>query len=470
VGKSNNFVSIISMATQKDGPAGITRISVKGFKSLAREVSITVAPLTILAGANSSGKSSVLQPLLLLKQTLEANFDPGALLLNGPNVNFTSITQLLSRIGSEQSDTLEVGISCWNSGIKSVFKRAPKEGFEVVSTQYDVSGHEAFIVQPEMAVRDLYDFFRKHRRSNEALSEILLEAILRSAFGEALELRAETVRCFLQPQLTIKTKKEGHAGPAANVVFPIFDTAFSADFVRSLKAIIHLPGLRGNPERTYPVAGVGSNFPGSFQAYTASVITQWQRAGDTKTLDLVGKELESMGLSWHVRAHPIEDTQVEIKVSRLPHRSGSAEDDVSIADVGLGLSQILPLIVALHAAVRGQLVYLEQPEIHLHPRAQSRFGKVLVDAVRRGVRVVLETHSSLILLSIQTAVAEKEIDPSDVCLHWFRRDAEGVTNVHSAALDENGAFGEWPEDFADTNLEAESRYLDAAEQIKPKVH
>ncbi len=258
--------------------------------------------------------------------------------------------------------------------------------------------------------------------------------------------------------------------PIGDAIYPFFGRTLGADFVQLLKAIIHLPGLRGNPERTYPVAGVGSNFPGSFQAYTASVIAHWQRTGDTNTLELVGKELESMGLSWHVRAHPVEDTQVEIKVSRLPHRSGSADDDVSIADVGLGLSQVLPLIVALHAAAPGQLVYLEQPEIHLHPRAQSRFGKVLVDAVKRGVRVVLETHSSLILLSIQTAVAEKEIDPADVCLHWFRRDAEGITNVHSAALDENGAFGEWPEDFADTNLEAESRYLDAAEQIKPKVH
>jgi len=456
------------MATHKDRPDGITRISVKGFKSLAREVSLTVAPLTILAGANSSGKSSVLQPLLLLKQTLEANFDPGALLLNGPNINYTSISQLLSRVGSEQCDTLEIGITVGNNSIKSVFKRAPKSGLDVVSTQYDVRDHSPFIVRPEMSGVDVGDFFLKIGKINKVVPE-LISIAFGNDFGR-MELTAERARCFLQPQLTVKAKREGYAEFPSDIVYPIFGSVLGADFVRSLKALIHLPGLRGNPERTYPVAGVGSNFPGSFQAYTASVIAHWQRTGDNKTLELVGKELESMGLSWHVRAHPVEDTQVEIKVSRLPHRSGSAEDDVSIADVGLGLSQILPLIVALHAAAPGQLVYLEQPEIHLHPRAQSRFGKVLVDAVKRGVRVVLETHSSLVLLAIQTAVAEKEIDRSDVCLHWFRRDAEGITNVHSAALDENGAFGEWPEDFADTNLEAESRYLDAAEQIKPKVH
>ncbi|MFP4415068.1 AAA family ATPase, partial [Coleofasciculus sp.] len=57
---------------------GITRISVQGFKSLYDECSIEIRPLTILAGANSSGKSSIMQPLLLMKQTLEATYDPGA--------------------------------------------------------------------------------------------------------------------------------------------------------------------------------------------------------------------------------------------------------------------------------------------------------------------------------------------------------------------------------------------------------
>src|SRR2546429_8436596 len=76
---------------------GITRITVGGFKSISQEQSIEIRPLTILAGANSSGKSSIMQPLLLLKQTLEAPYDPGALLLNGPNVKFTFVNQLLTQ-------------------------------------------------------------------------------------------------------------------------------------------------------------------------------------------------------------------------------------------------------------------------------------------------------------------------------------------------------------------------------------
>src|ERR1700689_5270281 len=76
---------------------GITRIAVEGFKSIAKRQEIEIAPLTILAGANSSGKSSIMQPLLMLKQTLEASYDPGPLKIDGPNVKFTSTDEFLSR-------------------------------------------------------------------------------------------------------------------------------------------------------------------------------------------------------------------------------------------------------------------------------------------------------------------------------------------------------------------------------------
>jgi len=81
---------------------GITKISVGGYKSIANPCSIEIQNLTILSGANSSGKSSIMQPLLLLKQTLEATYDPGALLLNGANVKFTSTEQIFSKLSSKK--------------------------------------------------------------------------------------------------------------------------------------------------------------------------------------------------------------------------------------------------------------------------------------------------------------------------------------------------------------------------------
>lgn len=144
---------------------------------------------------------------------------------------------------------------------------------------------------------------------------------------------------------------------------------------------------------------------------------------------------------------------------------------VSIADVGFGVSQTLPLLVALFAAEPGQLVFIEQPEIHLHPRAQTALAQVLAAAAQCGVRVVVETHSSLLLLGIQTLVAEGALAPSLVKLHWFRRRLDkGDTEIVSADLDEAGTFdSEWPEDFADVALRAESRFLDAVEERHASV-
>ena len=232
----------------------------------------------------------------------------------------------------------------------------------------------------------------------------------------------------------------------------------------AIRGVIHVPGLRGNPERTYPVSAVGPTYPGTFEHYAASVIANWQVTGNTDKMDGLNEHLETLGLTWKVVAEPVNDTQVELRVGRLPHAGkGRRKDLVSIADVGFGVSQTLPALVALQAAEPGQLVYLEQPEIHLHPRAQAAMARVLADAAKRGVRVVAETHSSLLLLAVQTLVAEGVLPADLVRLHWFTRGADGSTDIASADLDQAGAFGDWPEDFGEVALQVESRYLDAAE-------
>src|SRR5438132_10068460 len=116
-----------------EGAVGINRLMVGGFKSISEEQSIEVRPLTLLAGANSSGKSSMMQPLLLLKQTLEVSYDAGPLQLNGPNVKFTSADQLLSRLGRGRSlDSFHVGMRLiTGDSFKTIFRKEHKIGFRI---------------------------------------------------------------------------------------------------------------------------------------------------------------------------------------------------------------------------------------------------------------------------------------------------------------------------------------------------
>jgi predicted ATPase len=146
-------------------------------------------------------------------------------------------------------------------------------------------------------------------------------------------------------------------------------------------------------------------------------------------------------------------------VSRLK----SQEVMVNIADVGFGTSQVLPVLVGLIVAEPGQMVYIEQPELHLHPRAQIGLAEVLAEAADRGVNVVIETHSELLLLAIQSLVAEGRLSSDKVKLHWFTLEENRGTKITSADLDNVGAFGDWPQDFGDISLGLENRYLTAAE-------
>ncbi len=427
----------------------ITKIRVQGFKSIFDRQEIELRPLTLLAGANSSGKSSIMQPLLLLKQTIEAPADPGALLLDGPNVRFTQASQLLSQIsGRTSASDFTVSMELSNEEtLEVVFKREHGVGFNVGSTAY-TNGNESLRVVPAM----------QHDEIVKVLPSPLDRIFAQVQKGEK-ELRwfVYRDRCFLAFGLR-------SSGPEAHrIPFGPHSIPPSEDFISHLQNMIHLPGLRGNPRRTYPKTAAGPHFPGTFENYVASIISQWQSANDNRLTQLAAA-LEDMGLTWKVKAEPVDDTQVEIKVGRLVHsRRGGAHDLVSIADVGFGVSQSLPVIVALTVAKPGQLVYLEQPEIHLHPRAQRKLAHVIKDASQRGITVVAETHSSLLLKEIQTLVARGQLSRELVKLHWVQRQNDGRTIITSADLDENGAYGAWPEDFDEVELDAEKSYLDAVE-------
>lgn len=168
----------------------------------------------------------------------------------------------------------------------------------------------------------------------------------------------------------------------------------------------------------------------------ASIIHEWQSTGDER-LKKLANGLATLGLTNQIDVQRVNDVEFEIRVGQLPLSvTAQRQPMVNIADVGFGVSQVLPVLVALLTAIAGQMIILEQPELHLHPRAQAALATLLIDAAKRGVRVVAETHSSLLLTAIQTLVALGEIAPNEVMLHWFRRGEDGVTRVSNNELDE----------------------------------
>lgn len=228
-----------------------------------------------------------------------------------------------------------------------------------------------------------------------------------------------------------------------------------------------MPGLRGNPERSYKVASTDSLFPGSFDRYVASLVHEWRTVKRKNfKFKILVDFLERLGLASSIDTNKVNESRVEIKISRFRGCATSKSNFVNIADVGFGVSQTLPVLVAILAARKGQIVYIEQPELHLHPKAQFELSKIIAEAVDgAGVKVIVETHSSVLIRGIQIEVAKKRLNPSLVSLNWFSQSSvNGQTNVERATLDEYGAFGDWPEDFDQTSLMVEQEYLDAVEE------
>ena len=424
------------------------KITIEGYKSIAAPRSVEIDGLTILAGANSSGKSSFMQPLLLMKQTIENEFDSGSLLLDGANVKLTDSSEIISKVPGSNSSSFSVTLDIEEEQIGASYKFNAKRGITI--DKLSISGGD----------------FKENSIIRLGMKTAEVEAILDTeefapfkkmmADFDGVSWKVVRDRCFLGVRLQ------------SNKRFPFSAGVLPAEKLKKLTSdMIHVPGLRGNPERSYKVASSDSKFPGSFERYIASILHRWKnnRTHQKKFIALVD-QLKNLGLATAIDVSIINDTRLEILISRHKGCANTKSDYVNIADVGFGVSQTLPVLVALLTAKRGQVVYIEQPELHLHPRAQYELSKIIASAVTDGgVNVIIETHSSILIRGIQILVAKKLLRGEQVNLNWFTQDVTtGQTQITKSTLDRYGAFGEWPEDFDSVALNVEQEYLDAVEE------
>ncbi|WP_086060338.1 AAA family ATPase [Alcaligenes faecalis] len=424
------------------------KLTVAGYKSIGEARAIDVKGLTILSGANSSGKSSFMQPLLLIKQTLENEFDAGGLLLDGPNVRVTDSTQIVSRVDGSNKEFMSIDLEEATRKTSVSYKFRQRLGIHAAIITIRSNDYpNGLEITPNMSSSVIEEMIKKSGK------DFPFPKIFK---GQRLNYKIVRDRCFLDVGITLSGEKL----PFTIGISPASPIGHYA------RRLIHVPGLRGNPERSYKTAASENKFPGSFERYVASIVHAWRttRRHKAKFVRLV-EQMNALGLASSLGTTPINDTRLEITISRYRGESVSSKDFVNIADVGFGVSQTLPVLVALLTADKGQIVYIEQPELHLHPRAQYKLAEIIAEAVNRGVLVVIETHSSILIRGVQTLVAKGKMDRDVISLNWFTQSLScGQSEISSAKLDEYGAFGDWPEDFDTVALDAEGAYLDAVEE------
>ena len=229
-----------------------------------------------------------------------------------------------------------------------------------------------------------------------------------------------------------------------------------------LRGISYLGPLRERPHRNYRWTGVipatvGHRGELAMQALLAGA---WQGSSLSRcngevnpdrspSVDAVSSWLRKLGIAESLSFERV-GRGARIWEARLHQKDGGT--DINLADVGFGVSQVLPVIVALLSAPAGSLVILEHPEIHLHPRTQSQLADLLIEVASAGeIQILVESHSEHLLARIQRRISESSrgdgsLSPEDVRL-YFCEQKQGKSKLTPLEMQASGVITNWPRDF-----------------------
>ncbi len=456
----------------------LTRIRLKNFKSWADTGDVALRPITGFFGANSSGKSSLLHAILLLKQTSDSQ-DRGLVFHFGDKSTPVDLGDFASVLhGHEAGSELQMLLD-WQLGSPMVIKDTKNEDRIVASSSalgFSVSTAAATAKGPGRPVV---------REMTYKVGDARFGMGRKLSRTTAYELRSTTpdrpefvfVRSVGRPR-TLPGPEKCYGFP--DLVRADYQNAgFLADLALALEQrldrVAHLGPLRAHPERRYAWTGAQPADMGrAGEAVVDAILAARER--DHKISPGYRKRrltVEQYVAKWLKELRLIHDFCVvsvgdsgqlyEVRVRRT-RRSA----DVLLTDVGFGVSQILPVLVLCLFVPEGSTVLLEQPEIHLHPSVQSGLADIMIDAWKnRKVQVIVESHSEHLLRRLQRRIADETIATGDVGLYFCdlgRRQSE----LRRLDLDVFGNVTNWPPGFFGDEFGEIAAMTRAAERRKEK--
>ncbi len=429
----------------------IEQLSVHNFKSWKAIKSMRLAPITGLFGTNSSGKTSILQLLLMLKQTIESSDRAQVLEFGDENslANLGSFRDVVFKHDKEEE--IDLSLSWKLPELLTVVDPGTKSD-ELFSTdrlqfqcQVGQNGSDRLAVSTlSYSTADQKFSLRRKGRSGEKFELTSTE----KGFG------------FIRTQ----GRAWGLPKPVKFYGFPdqVYTYYQNAGFLSDLQLafedllgrLYYLGPVREFPQRLYTWKGAEPADMGRRGERVVDAILAGRERGRTispgprrKRLTLeerVAGWLKTLGLihSFSVEAVAKESGIYQVKVKKSP-----SSTEVLITDVGFGVSQILPVLVLCYYVPPGSVVLLEQPEIHLHPSVQSGLADVFIDVVKnRNVQIIVESHSEHLLRRLQRRIAEEEVTPEEMALYFCEPAAEG-SKLTTLDVDLLGNIRNWPKDF-----------------------
>jgi predicted ATPase len=441
----------------------LERLRIQNFKSWQDTGDMAFGSLTGFFGTNSSGKSSILQFLLMLKQTVESS--DRSLVLNlgegSSYVELGTLPDILYR-GKKSKDTLAFSFN-WQVINMSWVKRWSRFTQEIASNHtLDTLSFGATIRQTDNSTQLLkFGYLVRGRKLGMSLSSKAIDTSRQYNFmvhGTPIKNHPNNDYRFSKPLNFYKFPKDTYADRFNDEVINI--SVFELE--RLFEKLFYLGPLREYPNRLYLWAGEQPQSVGNRGERAVAALLSSRNQGPTIDMgedqlkrtveEHVAHWLKELGLIYSFKVQPIAPNRKEYEV-RIQRTAESAS--VFLTDVGFGVSQILPVLVLLFYVPEGSTVILEQPEIHLHPAVQAGLADVFIDAIkRRKLQIILESHSEHLLQRLQRRMAEEVIAPDDIKLYFTSIEA-GKSKLTPLQLDEYGNINNWPEGFfGDTMGEA----------------
>ena len=366
----------------------LTRIDLRHFKCF-QTLKLPLCPLTLLSGMNASGKSAVLQALVLLHQTMREHEWSLQLMLNGGAIRLGTAADVIDKVHGRR----ECGIELLDGD------RA--YGWTFVGEREDMAMNVLSVGVDGV----------------EKANSVSLQNLLPSPHGQSS--LAQRLR-----GLTYLTAER--LGPRET--YPLEDP-------RDVRVV----GPRGEHAVSVLYSGRDTALP------DALFIPEVRRT----RLQQVEARMERFFPGCGLVVERIPRTNA----ATLGIRTSSDTDFHRPIHTGFGVTQVFPIVVAALSADKGDLLLIENPEVHLHPAGQAAMGEFLAEVASAGVQVIIETHSDHVLNGIRRAVKNRRLPSDDVALHFFRPRREGRTDgrpqVQSPLIDADGNVDSWPDGFFD---------------------
>lgn len=436
----------------------IKELRIKNFKGWQDTGIIDLAPITVLFGGNSSGKSSIGQFLVMLKQTVRQSDRKTVLLLSGPqaSVDLGSVSDIF--YDHNLDEDMEFSFK-WNMDTRAVLENSNRKDF------YNLIGFEGSIKVSDVETQYLEVKEFKYRLYDKQK--------LKLTVGMKKDMEEDGDRNYvLDSDRYFKRIKVGRGWKLTEPVkfYGFSDAALAyykdSDFLQDLNLyqeeffskFYYLGPMRTETKRIYSWSGVNPESVGESGENTIAAILsakkldkklKFKNTHYKKFEVIVSESLKKMGLIEEYKIEKIGDRQeYEVKV-----RIKGTRRFVGLPDVGFGVSQVLPVIVQLFYAPDNSVIFIEQPEIHLHPCAQTLLADVIIDAINmreagedRRVQVIIETHSEHLLRRFQRKISEEKLSVSDMKA-YFAKNNRQASKLEKLEVDQYGNILNWPEGF-----------------------